>query len=210
MVRRFPVGLLLVLCCGLLVGYRPDAAAQNPKDKKDSARENLLERQLKAAQQDIAQGERLVAALRQQVNQLEAQNRDLTVRLGKERKDDKSDNATIKALQTTLDGYRRAGLVHVVVLKLKSGAPKSEVKSLLDDAYSQLPTIKTVRGLWAGAPTTKGTPQAVTDYTVTLAVAFDDATGLQRYLDDPVHTKFAEKHLKRWEAPVVYDFEPRK
>ena len=39
---------------------------------------------------------------------------------------------------------------------------------------------------------------------------FDDASGLKAYLDDPAHTKFADKHLKKWEAPVVYDFEPKK
>ena len=39
---------------------------------------------------------------------------------------------------------------------------------------------------------------------------FDDAAGLKSYLSDSVHTKFADKHLKLWETPVVYDFEPKK
>jgi len=116
-----------------------------------------------------------------------------------------------KSLQTVLDGYRGAGLVHVVVLKLKAASSPGEAQSVIDDTYSQLAKIKTVRGAWAGRPSPKGSPNAVTatDYTVTLAFAFDDATGLKTYLNDPVHTKFADKHLKLWETPVAYDFEPK-
>jgi hypothetical protein len=117
---------------------------------------------------------------------------------------------TIKNLQAALDGYRGAGLVHVVVLKLKSDSSGGETQALIDDAYAQLTTIKTVRGLWAGKPSAKGTPTAVTDYTVALVLLFDDAAGLKTYLNDPVHTKFADKHLKLWEAPTIYDYEPKK
>jgi hypothetical protein len=117
---------------------------------------------------------------------------------------------TIKSLQAALDGYRGAGLIHVVVLKLKSDSSAGEAQALIDDAYSQLTTIKTVRGLWAGKPSAKGTPDANTDYTVALVVVFDDAAALKTYLNDSVHTKFADKHLKLWETPTVYEFEPTK
>jgi hypothetical protein len=45
---------------------------------------------------------------------------------------------------------------------------------------------------------------------VALVLAFDDAAGLKTYLNDSAHTKFADKYLKKFETPVVYDFEPRK
>ena len=45
---------------------------------------------------------------------------------------------------------------------------------------------------------------------VALAFVFDDPAGLKKYLDDPIHVKFVEKHIKLWETPVVYDFEPKK
>ena len=46
---------------------------------------------------------------------LKAQNNKLQADLKTARKDDKADDKTIKGLQTTVDGYRNAGLVHVVV-----------------------------------------------------------------------------------------------
>jgi hypothetical protein len=118
----------------------------------------------------------------------------------------------VKGLQAIVDGYRGAGLVHVVVRKLKSDSASGEAQSLIDDTYSQLATIKTVRGVWTGKPTSKaaGSPDAVTDYTVAQVVLFDDAAGLKTYLNDPTHAKYADKHLKKWETPTAYDLEPKK
>src|SRR5262249_18823862 len=142
---------------------------------------------------------------------LQAQKKQLEADLAKSVKGDAADAKSIKGLQTTIDGYRNAGLVHVVILKLKSDSPTSEVQSLIDETYSQLAKIKTVRAVWAGKPSANGTPDvAATDYTVALVFLFDDSSGLKQYLDDPVHTKFADKHLKKWETPVVYDLEPKK
>ena len=50
---------------------------------------------------------------------------------------------------------------------------------------------------------------AAADYTVALVLVFDDVAGLKTYYDDPVHQKFMERHLKKWETPLVYDFEPK-
>jgi hypothetical protein len=136
-------------------------------------------------------------------------------------------NTTQKSLQGTIDGYRGAGLIHIVLLKAKADTSKSETsdtksksdsksdaksdtQKLIDDAYSQLAKIKGVRGLWAGRPSSKGTPDGNTDYTVALVLAFDDAAALKTYLNDSVHTKFADKYLKDYETPMVFDMEPRK
>jgi hypothetical protein len=135
--------------------------------------------------------------------------------------------STQKSLQSTIDGYRGAGLIHIVLLKAKTDTSKSETsdtksksdsksdaksdtQKLIDDAYSQLAKIKGVRGLWAGKPSSKGTPDGNTDYTVALVLVFDYAAAIKTYLNDSVHTKFADKYLKNYETPMVFDLEPRK
>ncbi|MBY0460364.1 MAG: Dabb family protein [Gemmataceae bacterium] len=216
---RLAVCATLFVASCLLVSSRGDfAAAQDKKDKdKDTKKEAALEKQVAALKQDLQQAEKLNAALKQEVVQHERQvvilkQEVATLRalLKKEGIEDKKDDKTIRGLQAVVDGYRNAGLVHVVVLKLKTDSPSGEPQSVIDEVYSQLSKIKTVRGVWAGKPASKGTPDAETDYTVALVFVFDDQAGLKAYLDDPVHTKFADKHLKLWEKPVVYDFEPKK
>lgn len=153
--------------------------------------------------------------LKNQVSQLQLQNNQL--------------QNTQKTMQSTIDGYRGAGLIHIVLLKAKTDSassaatdstdksksdsksdPKSDVSKLIDDAYSQLSKIKGVRGLWAGKPSPKGTPDGNNDYSVALVVVFDDAAGLKTYLNDSKHKQFADRHLKNYETPVAFDMEPRK
>ena len=200
MTRRMTLGVLLFGAAALaLVSLpRPEPAAAMQKGAA------AMQQQIAQLQQANAQLQQANAQLQQQVKQLQADAK-------KTSKDDKTKDDKSKDVQTTLDGFKNAGLVHVVVLKLKSDSPDSEPQSVIDDTYSQLSKIKAVRGVWAGKPSSKGTPDvAKDDYTVALAFVFDDSSGLKQYLDDPVHTKFADKHLKKWEAPIVYDFEPKK
>lgn len=203
---RIAVGAGLFVASGLLVCQPTDTAfAQDKKDKKDAAQDKqiaALKQQVNALKQDVNQLQNVNKRLQNENNRLEAL-------LKKEKIDDKKDDKTLKSLQTTIDGYRGAGLVHVVILKLKPDSPSTEAQSVIDDTYSQLSKIKTVRGVWAGKPASKPTPEAASDYTVALLFLFDDAAGLKTYLNDPVHTKFADKHLKKWETPLVYDFEPK-
>jgi hypothetical protein len=195
---------LFALSALLVAQWSESATAQTPKEK----REVVLEKQVKALQQDLEQAAKLNAALKQDVNELKTANNRLQASLKKEKND--GDDKTIKSLQTSLDGFRGAGVIHVVVLKAKSDTPSSETQLLIDEAYAQLTKIKGVRGLWAGKPAAKATPDASADYTVALVLVFDDAAGVKTYLNDPIHVKFADKHLSKWETPVVYDFEPRK
>ena len=131
--------------------------------------------------------------------------------------------STQKTMQSVIDGYRGAGLIHIVILKTKadttnsdSAEPKAktdaktDIQKLIDDAYSQLAKIKGVRGLWAGKPSSKGTPDGNSDYTIAMILAFDDTSALKTYLNDSVHTKFSDKYLKNYETPIVFDMEPRK
>lgn len=220
---RFAVCALLFVASGVLVGQRgTPLVAQDKKDAKDRAA--MLEKQVAALKQDLALANTQITALRADLLQgakefaqqkaangkLQADNAALDAALKKERADGAKDDKTIKELQTALDGWRKAGLVHVVILKLKEDSPANEVQSLIDDAYSQLAKAKGVRGLWAGRPAAKVKADAPPDYTVALVIAFDDAAGLKAYLKDAAHDKFAEKHLKKWEPPTAYDFEPKK
>lgn len=229
MSRLVVCAALFAASCLLVVQRTEPVVAQEKKDpKKDPAPKDntaALEKQVAALKQDLnlavtqinvhkgnlAIAEKQVTELKKANDKLQADNNQLAAALKKERADDK-DAKTIKELRATIDGFRKAGLVHVVVLKLKPDSESTEPQSVIDDTYAQLSKIKTVRGVWAGRPTAaeKGTPDAATDYTVALVFLFDDASGLQAYLKDPAHDKFAEKHLKKWEAPLVYDFEPKK
>ena len=215
---RFAVcAALFAVSCFLVVQRAEPVGAQDKKENALERQINALEKQVNALKTENFQNDRQIAALKNDVaalkvfnNKLQAENNRLDAALKKEKGGDAKDDKTIKALQTTIDGYRGAGLVHVVVLKLKSDSPSTEAQSVIDETYSQLSKIKTVRGVWAGKPSSKGTPDAATDYTVALVFVFDDAAGLKAYLKDPIHDKFADKHLKKWETPVVYDFEPKR
>jgi hypothetical protein len=210
MMARVITGVFLFAAAAFVVGRGTAPVAAQGKDNKA----NPLEKQLKAAQNDLFAAQRQIAALRQELVNLNAANNKLQAAAKKDAKKDKKDaredEKNLKALRATIDGYRDAGLVHVVVLKGKPDTAPADVKDLVDDSYSQLARLKTVRGLWAGKPAAKAVEGAVTDYTVALVLVFDDAAGLRTYFDDPVHQKFMERHLKKWETPLVYDFEPRK
>lgn len=202
MKTRFGACVVLFAASALVVAERTEVVSAQGKDNKKDL--SPLEKQLKA---DLLQAQRQIAALRQDVVQLNAANNKLEAAL---KKDAKNDEKNLKALREKIDAYRGAGLVHVVVLKAKADTAPADVQALIDDSYSQLTRIKTVRALWAGKPAAKATPDAAADYTVALVLLFEDAGDLKAYLNDPAHTKFADKHLKKWETPLVYDFEPRK
>jgi hypothetical protein len=201
---RIAVCALMFAASGLLVCQRAGpVAAQNPKTAN-------LEKQVAVLKQELQQAAQQNSALKNANAKLQAEVNRLQGVVKKDKKDSKSDDKSIKGLQGALDGYRNAGLVHVVILTLKAGSPSGEAQSVIDDTYSQLAKIKGVRGAWAGKPAAKGTPDAGADYTVALVLAFDGADGLKSYLNDSAHTKFVDKHMKKWEKPVVYDFEPKK
>lgn len=201
MISRLTACAVLFAVSALLLAHRAEPASAQGKEAKKEI--NQLEKQLKAAQTDLLQAQQQVTSLKQDVNQLKTAN-------GKLEETHKKDDKGQKTLQATIDGYRGAGLVHVVVLKAKEDTSTADVQNTIDESYSQLTKIKTVRGLWAGKPSSKPTPDAASDYTIALVLFFDDAAGLKTYLNDPVHTKFTDKQLKKWETPLVYDFEPRK
>jgi hypothetical protein len=108
-------------------------------------------------------------------------------------------------------GRKTTPFVHSVIFYLKKGAPENEAEALVADAHQILAKIPTVHNLHAGTPAEKGTPKvAVKDYQVGLLVLFEDADGLQTYLEHPLHRDYVSKHEKYIEKVLVYDFEDKK
>jgi hypothetical protein len=206
MFRRFAVCAGLVAVSTLLVTQWPEPTFVRAADKKEAA----LEKQITDLKSQLTQAAKDNATLKQSVADLQTANSTGTAALKKSMTDAATSAANAKTLQSTIDSYRNAGLVHVVILTVKSDSPDGEAQSVIDDANSQLAKIKGVRGLWAGKPSANGISTANTDYTVALVLLFDDSTGLKNYFTDPVHTKFVDKHMKLWQTPLVFDFEPSK
>jgi hypothetical protein len=206
MSRRLALCVMVYAFAALVLHLADTPALAQKGKEKESA-----EKQLKAAQAELQKAEKQIAALNAQLADSKAANAALEAAAKRLAGDDRADDKTIKTLRAALDGYRNAGVVHFVVLKLKKDSPASEAQSVIDDTYKDLSKIKTVRGVWAGRPSKQGSPDFLfTDYTVALAFVFDDPAGLKKYLEDPIHVKFVEKHIKLWETPVVYDVEPKK
>ena len=99
-----------------------------------------------------------------------------------------------------------APFVHTVIFYLKKDAPASEADGIIADTQRLLAKIPTVREIRAGRPAEKGSAVVVKDYQVGLLVLFDDAEGMQTYLDHPLHKEFVTGHEKNFEKVVVYDF----
>jgi hypothetical protein len=105
---------------------------------------------------------------------------------------------------------RKAAYVHTVLFHLKKDAPREEASALISDAHELLGKIPSVRELRIGRPAEKGTPDfAKKDFQVGLLVLFDDAQGLETYLNHPLHLKYVEKHMSHIDVEKlqVYDFE---
>ena len=105
---------------------------------------------------------------------------------------------------------KAAGYVHAVIFHVKKEAPQGEVPALIHDAHELLGHIPSVRELRVGRPAEKSTPDfAKKDFQVGLLVLFDDAQGLETYLNHPSHLKYVEKHMSHIDVEKlhVYDFE---
>jgi hypothetical protein len=100
----------------------------------------------------------------------------------------------------------KAPFVHPVIFYLKKDTPAAKREALIADCHKMLAKIPSVRGLWAGEPAAKSTPEAVKDFQVGLLVLFDNAEGLKAYLEHPDHLKFVEIYLPLIEKIQVYDF----
>lgn len=216
---RLAVCALLFAASGLFVVHRADPLGAQDKAKKDDPA--ALQKQIASLQKDVqaattqltiaqagtTQAAKEAAQAKAAANKLQADLNQLDALLKKERADAAK---AVKELQAALDGVRKPGLVRVLVLKLKEDSPAAEVQALIDGAPA-LAKVKGVRVLWAGKPAAGvKASESSPDYTVAVALAFEDAAALKAFLKDPAYDKFADRHLKLWEVPTVYDFEPKK
>jgi uncharacterized protein (DUF1330 family) len=166
--------------------------------------------QASVAQAGVTQAAKEAAQAKAAANKLQADVNQLDALLKKERADAAKTDKALKELQTVIDGIRKPGLVRVLVLKLKEDSPAAEVQALIDGAHA-LSKAKGVRVLWAGKPAAGAkASEGASDFTAAAVLAFEDGAALKAFLKDPAYDKFADRHLKLWEVPTVYDFEPKK
>jgi hypothetical protein len=78
----------------------------------------------------------------------------------------------------------QAVINHLVLITLQS---PSDAQALIEDCDRLLPPIESVRTWWVGVPVETGRDAVDDDYEVGLCVGFDDADGLQAYLEHPLH-----------------------
>jgi hypothetical protein len=94
------------------------------------------------------------------------------------------------------------------VFYLKKDTPPAKVEAMIADCHGMLAKIPTVRGLWAGRPADKASPNlAVKDYHVALVILFDNYDGFTTYADHPTHLKLVETYSPLFDKVLVYDFE---
>lgn len=101
----------------------------------------------------------------------------------------------VPAEQTRADTTTKAPYVHVVIFRMKKDAPKDAVEKAIADCHESLAKIEGVRSVRAGRPAQMGTPDVPKmEYDFALLVLVDDAAGLQKYIEHPLHKKFVDKH----------------
>jgi hypothetical protein len=97
--------------------------------------------------------------------------------------------------------------VHSVVFYLKKDTPPAKVEAMISDCHNILGKIPSVKSIWAGKPSAKGSGNADKDFQVGLMVLFDNDAGLKTYLDHPMHVKLVQTYSPTFEKVLVYDFE---
>ena len=117
--------------------------------------------------------------------------------------------ALVPAADTKADANGKAPYAHVVIFRMKKDAPKDAVEKAIADCHEYLAKIRAVRSVRAGRPAEKGTPDVPKmEYDFALLVLVENADGLEKYLKDPLHLKFVDKHgpFFDMEKLQVFDF----
>jgi len=101
-------------------------------------------------------------------------------------------------------------IAHVVLFRLKAHLAESQRDGLAEallHATRQIPSIRRVR---VGTRATLGRAYEqlmTTDYSFAAILEFDDRTGLQSYLDHPMHEQLAHHFYASVDQALTYDFE---
>jgi hypothetical protein len=101
-------------------------------------------------------------------------------------------------------------IVHVVLFRLRSELAEETRDGLADAllrAARQIPSLRRAR-VGARVRLGRGYEQLMTtDYTFAAILEFDDFSGLQSYLDHPVHEQLADRFYASVDQALTYDFE---
>ena len=101
-------------------------------------------------------------------------------------------------------------ITHLVLFRPRPDLSLDARTSLLDalaTAFREIPSIRRAR---IGRRVTFGRPyeaQMHVHYSHAAALEFDDAGGLQAYLDHPAHHELATKFFQAFEEALIYDFQ---
>lgn len=97
--------------------------------------------------------------------------------------------------------------IHVVFFWCKDGTPDTAKQEMIRYAHEQMPSIPSVKHVWASKAVPS--PRAVVDssYDVGLCVVFADKAGHDSYQPHEIHQEFVRQFQGHWERVRVQDFE---
>jgi Stress responsive A/B Barrel Domain len=101
-------------------------------------------------------------------------------------------------------------IVHLVLFKPRrdlGGEGRRGLAAAFSAAVTQIPSVRRAR---VGRRVTHGRPYEqlmAVDYSHAAVLEFDDVTGLQAYLNDPVHEQLATRFFASFEHALTYDYE---
>jgi stress responsive alpha/beta barrel protein len=103
-------------------------------------------------------------------------------------------------------------IVHLVLFRPRADLPASSRDTLVAALSATLQQIGSIRRARFGWRVTHGRPYEAlmrTDYSHAAILEFDDAAGLQAYLEHPAHQQLASRFFEAFEEALMYDFELR-
>jgi hypothetical protein len=101
-------------------------------------------------------------------------------------------------------------LVHLVLFRPRPNLEPSERQELADALSAAISQIPGVRKARVGRRVThgRGYEQMMrADYTHVAILEFDDLSGLQVYLEHPLHEQLATRFFAAFEEALMYDYE---
>jgi len=96
--------------------------------------------------------------------------------------------------------------IHNVYFWLKSGLDTA-AKNSFEEGLNSLCNDPNAGSGHFGKPADTHRDVVENSYSYGLVLFFDDLSAHDRYQTSPVHNKFIEEHLSKWERVVVYDIE---
>ncbi|MBC8110814.1 MAG: Dabb family protein [Verrucomicrobia bacterium] len=113
---------------------------------------------------------------------------------------------SLTGLQTNAQPKSKQMFVHHVFFWLKNPGSKEEAAKLLQGLQS-LAAIKSIKMIHIGVPANGKYDKEIADhtYTYSLLLGFDDATGEEKYINDPIHKRFVEENKAYFGKVMVYD-----